>query len=114
MDLNLPSERTVTLLAGLFKCTPFELVNGTTYPGAKAERLPGSVCCYTKLEVDLALMQNDLDWLEKLADSPRLEKLQKTIINRWTRRLKMWACQAVSENENAMIGAALETLKLIS
>src|SRR3989304_8739475 len=63
MDLTLPSERTVTLLAGLFKLSPQALVEGTTYPLAKAERLPQVACCYTALEYDLALL-NDLAWIE--------------------------------------------------
>lgn len=114
MDLNLPSERTVTLLAGLFKLKPFELVGGTTYPKAKAERLPESVCCFTRLEMDFALMQNDLDWLIKLKGSPRVEKLQKTIIKKWSRRLKTWADGELSETEKGVIGAALDELMMIS
>ena len=35
-----PGERTVALLAGVFKVEPHELVAGTDYPQAKAERLP--------------------------------------------------------------------------
>jgi transcriptional regulator with XRE-family HTH domain len=38
MDLTIPNERSITLMAGLFKLTPLELVDGTTYPKAKAER----------------------------------------------------------------------------
>ena len=39
--MTVPGERTVVLLAGLFKIEPRELVAGTNYPLAKAERLPG-------------------------------------------------------------------------
>ena len=39
--MTVPGERTVVLLAGLFKVEPHELVAGTTYPLAKADRLPG-------------------------------------------------------------------------
>ena len=35
-----PGERTVALLAGLFKMEPWQLVEGTSYPAAKSERLP--------------------------------------------------------------------------
>lgn len=70
MDIAIPSERTITLLAGLFKLSPPELVAGTTYPSAKAERLPLSACSYTPLELALALLQNDLDWLQRLAQHP--------------------------------------------
>src|SRR3954447_5135504 len=38
--MSQPGERTVALLAGLFRLEPHELVAGTTYPPAKAERLP--------------------------------------------------------------------------
>src|SRR5438046_1225966 len=54
MGLALPSERTVVLLAGLFKQEPHELVEGTSYPAAKAERLPPVACRYTELELQLA------------------------------------------------------------
>ena len=37
-----PGERTVTLLAGIFGMEPHELVEGTSYPGAKSDRLPWS------------------------------------------------------------------------
>ncbi|HRW42500.1 MAG TPA: helix-turn-helix transcriptional regulator, partial [Microthrixaceae bacterium] len=37
---NVPGERTITLLAGVFGLEPPELVAGTAYPSSKAERLP--------------------------------------------------------------------------
>jgi hypothetical protein len=61
MDLIIPSERTVTLLAGVFKITPHELVDGTTYPLAKAEKLPLTTCSYTAFELELALLETS--WL---------------------------------------------------
>jgi transcriptional regulator with XRE-family HTH domain len=66
MDLTIPSERTITLLAGLFKLSPIELVEGTTYPAAKAERLPEVTCIYTELEQELNLLMNDLEWLRRI------------------------------------------------
>src|SRR5581483_4436672 len=38
-ELSVPGERTVTLLAGVFKLEPHELVADTSYPRATAERL---------------------------------------------------------------------------
>src|SRR3954449_10055749 len=35
--MTVPGERTVVLLAGVFKLEPHELVGGTTYPPAKGE-----------------------------------------------------------------------------
>jgi transcriptional regulator with XRE-family HTH domain len=71
--LNVPGERTVTILAGLFKLEPHELVAGTTYPIAKTERLPVVACRYTEAELQLRLFEVDLlrgcthGWLERLA-----------------------------------------------
>jgi transcriptional regulator with XRE-family HTH domain len=60
--LALPSERTIVLLAGLFCMEPSELVEGTSYPAAKAERLPGVACRYTEVDLQLALLRRDLEW----------------------------------------------------
>jgi transcriptional regulator with XRE-family HTH domain len=55
LGISVPSERTVTLLAGLFKLEPGELVAGTTYPEAKAERLPLVVARHTEVELQIRL-----------------------------------------------------------
>lgn len=52
--LSTPSERTVCLLAGLFKMEPHELVEGTDYPTAKRDRLPVVVARHTEAELQLA------------------------------------------------------------
>ena len=55
-----PGERTVTLLSGVFKVEPHELVADTTYPRAKADRLPLVTARYTEVELQLALLEHDL------------------------------------------------------
>src|SRR3954462_10680327 len=60
-----PGERTVALLAGVFKVEPHELVADTSYPVAKAERLPVVVPRYTEVEHHLQLLENDIEWLER-------------------------------------------------
>ena len=55
--MSTPGERTVVLLAGLLRVEPHELVEGTSYPMAKAERLPASAPRYTELEHQLALLE---------------------------------------------------------
>lgn len=55
-----PGERTVALLAGVFKLEPHELVAGTSYPPAKAERLPVVVARYTEVELQLLLLERDV------------------------------------------------------
>lgn len=59
--VSVPGERTVALLAGLFKLEPHELVTGTNYPPAKAERLPVVVCRYTEVELQLRLLERDIE-----------------------------------------------------
>ena len=57
--LATPSERTIALLAGIFKVAPHDLVAGTAYPAAKVERLPVVVCSYTEVELQLRLLEAD-------------------------------------------------------
>ena len=58
--ISIPGERTVALLAGVFKVEPHELVSGTDYPAAKAERLPVVVARYTEVDHRLALLDAQL------------------------------------------------------
>src|SRR5690242_13786132 len=58
--ISTPGERTVALLAGVFKVEPHELVTGTDYPAAKAERLPLVAARYTEVEHQLALLDAQL------------------------------------------------------
>ena len=59
-NISIPGERTVTLLSGVFKVEPHELVAGTAYPIAKAERLPFVAARYTEVEHQLALLDAQL------------------------------------------------------
>src|SRR3954452_18768908 len=78
-----PGERTVALLAGLFKLEPWELVDGTSYPAAKAERLPAVVCRYTEVELQLRLLEEDRSAGRSLAEWPeRLRLLLKSTHDR--------------------------------
>ena len=110
MDLTFPSERTITLLAGIFKLSPHELVEGSTYPHAKAERLPGNACCYTQLELDLALMENDLTWLARLGDSFECRRLADELQATWNALLSARLWESFDEREREMLAAAQERL----
>jgi transcriptional regulator with XRE-family HTH domain len=59
--MSVPSERTVVLLSGLLRVEPHELIEGTAYPAAKAERLPLTAPRYTELEHQLTLIETALD-----------------------------------------------------
>jgi transcriptional regulator with XRE-family HTH domain len=87
MGLQIPSERTVALLAGVFGCEPHELVAGTRYPDAKAERLPPVVARYTLIDRELLLLERDLDWLDRLAHLPQSNGLAYETLHGWLDRL---------------------------
>lgn len=115
MDITIPSERTITLLAGLFKRTPQALVEHTTYPLAKAERLPEVTCCYTALEYELALLDNDLAWLQRLARGPGSPEsypgLAAEVLAKWRARLEAWREQVTEAGEKALLQEAREKLQ---
>src|SRR5215211_3408902 len=80
--LTLPSERTVTLIAGLFKLEPWELVRDTDYPAARAERLPSVVTRYTQAEL-LATVVDAL--IESLVDADR--RRTRVVLEPWRARI---------------------------
>src|SRR5206468_594165 len=82
--MTVPGERTVVLLAGLFKVEPRELVAGTRYPSAKAERLPAVAPRYTEVEMLLALLDNDLEWLARTGDTDA-----RRVLDEWDARLRV-------------------------
>ncbi len=99
MDLTIPSERTLAMLAGLFKLSPHQLVEGSTYPQAKAEKLPATVCCYTELEMDLALIENDCSWLERLGKTSEARRWARATRIKWERRLAMWEARDLAADQ---------------
>ncbi|MBN2147026.1 MAG: helix-turn-helix domain-containing protein [Anaerolineales bacterium] len=110
MDLSIPSERTITLLAGLFKISPFTLVEGTTYPVAKAERLPDVTCCYTAIEMDIILLENDLAWLGRFSHLPDRIALVDELREKWLPKLYRWQENILDESERNRLQLAVQTL----
>ena len=110
MDLSVPGERTITLLAGIFKFSPHELVEGTTYPVAKSDRLPDIACCYSPLELDIALLENDLTWLTRLESGENSQVFREENIHKWELRLNRWEIDCISERELEKIKKAKEKL----
>ena len=107
MDLSLPSERTSALLAGLFNISPHDLIAGSTYPQAKAERLPQVVCSFTALEVDLALLRNDLLWLSRL-EGLAAQRWREALRQSWGVRLHAQAREVIDERERKLLDEALK------
>jgi transcriptional regulator with XRE-family HTH domain len=115
MDLTIPSERTITLLAGLFKIKPHELVDGTTYPQAKAEKLPLTTCTYTSLELDLAVLENDLRWIERLRNASPLDLAQSVNVvkEQWKKNLACWLESELDTQERDRVQQAQQRLEAV-
>lgn len=96
-----PAERTVALLAGLFKVEPHELVAGTDYPEAKAERLPLVVARHTEVEHQLGLLEADLRWCEEVPGG-RADQ----VLAEWEVRLRGLAQDALDPDEADQVRAA--------
>jgi transcriptional regulator with XRE-family HTH domain len=111
MDISTPGERTVALLASVFKVTPQALVAGTTYPQAKAERLPTMVAQYTPWEQELALLQNDLGWLERLRGHRRWRKWMEEVRAYWGPRLAAQRERCVDPACREQVAAADQALR---
>lgn len=100
-----PGERTVTLLAGVFGLEPYELVRGTSYPPAKADRLPLVAARHTEVELQLSLLERDLRWLES-APPP----VAVRVVGEWRADLAGLAQRTVDPAQLALLRAAIERL----
>ena len=96
-----PGERTVALLAGIFGMEPHELVAGTTYPAAKADRLPLVVARHTEVELQLALLERDLRWLESAPPA-----MASQVLGSWRRDLVELAGRTVDPRQRELLGRA--------
>ena len=101
-----PGERTVTLLAGVFKLEPYELVAGTNYPDAKSERLPVVAARYTEAEHQLELLEADLRWIDEQAIPDR------AVLEAWEIRLAALLDSLHDPRERAAVSAALRRVRL--
>lgn len=110
LGLQLPSERTVALMAGVFDLEPAEVVAGTSYPPAKAERLPPIVARYTAVEHELGLLERDLSWIERTAALPRGESLAHQTLHQWRDRLCVLLDTTSDRHSEQKLKAALDTV----
>src|SRR4030067_878005 len=111
MDLTIPSERSITLMAGVFKLSPTDLVQGTSYPRAKAERLPVLTTIYTALELNLALLTNDIEWLERLDDTPIKQKCIQEVLDKWYPILEKWNNETIADTDSKIYSKMSQILK---
>lgn len=108
-DINVPGERTVALLAGCFRLEPHELVADTTYPPAKADRLPLVAARWTEVEHRLALLDRDLWWLEQVGGASAVDVAE--LVGSWRIRLGEMAGACFDQAERTEIDAAIARLE---
>lgn len=101
-DLNVAGERTVALLAGCFAMEPHDLVAGTNYPVAKADRLPLVVARWTEVEHQVAMLQRDLWWLDRSPSGSEADAL----LSRWESTLAKLADSVLDRGEVAAVAEA--------
>jgi transcriptional regulator with XRE-family HTH domain len=106
MGISVPSERTVALLAGAFHVEPSELVDETSYPVAKAERLPLVAARYTEVELQVALMRRDLEWAERFAREPDVRCLSAEVRQTWLCRLGNLSTTVADPRERRLLADA--------
>ena len=80
-NLSVPSERTVTLLAGVFGCEPCA-GRGTDYPPAKAERLPLVTARHTEVDHQLAVLDAVLATVARVP-APERDRLAADVRAEW-------------------------------
>jgi transcriptional regulator with XRE-family HTH domain len=108
---SIPGERTIALLAGMFRCEPHELVAGTDYPPSKAERLPTVVARYTEVEHQLGVLDAQLS---ALACSPREpSRAAQELAARWRPVLRQLLDTAVDAEERRILRDAITRLAAI-
>lgn len=106
MGISVPSERTVVLLAGVFRLEPLEMVDGTAYPDAKAERLPLVAARYTEVELQVTLLKRDLAWLDRIGHDAVAGALGEQVRAEWRRRLSDLASRAQDAGERRLLAEA--------
>ncbi len=112
VGMSQPSERTITLLAGIFKYEPNELVAGTDYPEAKMERLPAVACRYTEVELQCLLFERDLYWLGQIAICTDYTTHARNVHGYWTLIFDSLRRSSQDQRERETIDQTRQRLKL--
>ncbi len=102
---SVPGERTVTLLAGIFGMEPYDLVQGTSYPAAKVDRLPVVAARHTEVALQLALLDRDLRWLEAAP-----QDVAARVVREWRRDLAELRDRTIDPRERRRVERALDAL----
>ena len=102
-DLSTAGERTVALLASVFGLEPHELVAGSSYPAAKADRLPLVVARHTEVELQCRLLDRDLEEADRSGD--------RRLLDGWASRLATLHGATLDERQRLLLEQALERVR---
>ena len=108
-NLSVPSERTVTLLAGVFGREPCALAAGTDYPPAKSERLPLVTARHTEVDHQLAVLDAVLATVARVP-APERDRLAAEVRAEWRDRLAALLPACDDPGERHRLRAALGSL----
>lgn len=108
--INSPDARTVALLAGVFHLDPHDLVAGTDFPAAKADRLPLVVARHTEVEHQVALMEADLAWIEGPDAVVADVGVADAVRQRWRAALAKLETTVVDPEQAAILATARDRL----
>ncbi len=104
--MRVASERTVVILSGVFGIDPFSLVAGTSYPLAKAERLPVIVALHTEVDLALALCAAETEVASRSGNSALLAERA----NWWAARLRTLAQRWPDARDCGRLDAAIRRM----
>lgn len=102
-DLSTAGERTIALLAGVFGMEPHELIAGTTYPTAKADRLPLVVARHTEVELQCRLLDRDVERHAATGD--------RSLLDGWAERLAELDRTTIDARQRELLALAGERLR---
>ena len=106
--MRVASERTVVILSGVFGIDPLAFVSGTSYPMAKAERLPVIVALHTEVDMALALCAAETEVAARSGNAGLLVERASS----WALRLR--ALERSWPDERDCRRLAAETERLVS
>ena len=109
-EISSPDARTVALLASAFALEPHELIAGTDYPAAKADRLPLVVARHTEVAHQVALMEADLAWIEGPDATVTDPEVVARVRDRWRHTLAVLAKEVADPQEQDALAAARSRL----
>ena len=99
--MRVASERTIVILSGVFGIDPLTFVDGTSYPLAKAERLPVIAALHTEVDMALALCAAETEIAARSGNEPLLVERAWW----WARRRRVLACRWPDERDCRRLAA---------